>query len=315
MKKLLLFIFISLQICSAKSQVVFCPPGSVWQTIFTRSWPDQTLETETVTYVGKQFISPDSVKVLTHKRFFLHINIGSSITTYIKQNGDTIFMKNPRTQNNWQILYNFNTQPGHVWDNFLFIDQLPGSNLVHYMTTVLSNQTVTINGQNLKQLTVMQERSNSYTYTYTITERLGSSLFLFSNWGGAESDGDDFIENLCYTDSSFGIYHYSNKPCNYTTLLGINKNGISSDVFSLYPNPSTTNLNLIFEDQNTHNENYFFSITNSLGEKIKEGEISFQDTETRINIQNFAEGIYFVALRNVDNSNAEIINKRFVKTN
>ena len=75
------------------------------------------------------------------------------------------------------------------------------------------------------------------------------------------------------------------------------------------------NLNLIFEDQNTHNENYFFSITNSLGEKIKEGEISFQDTETRINIQNFAEGIYFVALRNVDNSNAEIINKRFVKTN
>lgn len=291
----------------SKSQITFCPAGAEWRTIFTRSWPDQTLETETVVYTGTQVINGETVKVLTHTRFFLNRNFHTTASTYLKQVGDTVFVKNNRTFNKWQILYNFAAQTGDTWKDSLDLVGSGNPYPVSYTITVLSTQTVSINGQTLKQLTVNQKHSNSYrnNFNYTITERLGSELFLFCFGGVAVSDGDDHIENLCYTDDAFGTYQYSTKSCDYTATVGINEVEKNRADFLLYPNPANNRLKISGSASSS------FQIVNTLGEVMMEGAISENNQE--VAIDQLAAGVYFFRLQETGLASRNSV-QRFVKT-
>lgn len=297
-----------LSILSTHAQIVFCPAGAVWKSIHTRSWPDQTLETETVVYTGTQVVNGETVKVLTHFRFFLDINYGDPSPTYLKQNGDTVFFKNGFTQSNWQILYNFAAQPGDSWYNSF---SGSGSGSRSYTISVVSVQTVSVLGQTLKQLSVHQHHTGGprNNFDYFITERLGSNMFVFTFGGMSASDGDNWRENLCYTDDTFGTFRYSTKSCDYTILLGVNEAGNVNSDFDLFPNPAAESIQLKNENANS---SYHYAIYSALGQKVQEGETDLSSETAEIKVQDLSPGIYFLSLKT--EGNKEIV-KRFLKIN
>ncbi len=316
MKKIYFTFLLSLFFISQKAQVVFCPPHAGWSNVFTRSWPDQTLEYENVIYTGKQVIGNDTVKVLSHRRFFMMTNLGYTGPTYIKQKGDTIFMKNVRTQNNWQILYNFAATVGSSWNNTIIGGTpLSTTKIVSYTTMVVSTQTVNVNGYNLKQLTVLQNQTGLMSPNaayFNITERLGSSSYLFHFLGSAATDGDTFVENVCYSDSVFGTYQIGAHACNYLTLLGVNEAGAHNNALSIYPNPGAGDLNLssdYFSD-----EKYTYTISNAQGQVILKGEFEVNQQSASIPTALMAQGLYNLSISKTGNENNIVFTKRFVKT-
>ena len=70
----------------------------------------------------------------------------------------------------------------------------------------------------------------------------------------------------------------------------------------LYPNPANTSISILgLPDE----EEYTYTITNSLGKKITSGIVQ---NETPINLQTFNQGLYFITIQN-GNQNTT---KRFV---
>lgn len=135
--KITLFILASLfLICPVKSQVVFCPPGAEWNYLFSMDF-SYAKYNETIKYKGDTIIGLETMKILTHQKFFTQINMANYGPTYIKQKGDTIFMKNGKTFNKWQILYNFDASTGHFWENSLQI----GNDTINYKVTVTAVNT------------------------------------------------------------------------------------------------------------------------------------------------------------------------------
>ncbi len=313
MKKICFIIFFCLQFLFQKAQIVFCPPHTVWTNVFTHSWPNQTLEYENVVYTGKQLLGGDTVKVLTHNRFFLQTNMSSTGITYIKQKGDTIFMKNARTQNNWQILYNYAATVGSSWKNDILGGFSFNPTLVSYTTNVLSIQTVTINGYQLKQLSVFVNQTGlmqPYGGYFNITERLGSSSFLFHFPGRAVSDGDRFVENLCYSDSIFGNYQIGAHSCNYLNTMGLEQTSAYQKNIYLYPNPVAGDLKI--NPEVLTDENYFYCICNLQGQIILNGELKTDQNCLSIPVACMAKGVYILSLRSADNQTT--FTTRFVKT-
>src|SRR5688572_28535865 len=135
-----IFTFLTLSLV-LKSQVVFFPEGATWKSAFLRHQTSSDLEI--VQYTGTLSVGSETVKVISHRRFFIFGSDDKNELSYIKQLGDTIYIKNLMTSNNWQVLYNFAATVGQSWTNNL-VRQLATSN---YTTVVNSVQTVTINGQ------------------------------------------------------------------------------------------------------------------------------------------------------------------------
>jgi len=98
------------------SQIKFCPPGAEWHYLFNTNNlnPKPHFENETVKYIGDSINGSDTIKILSHTRFLEGFNYDYSGKTFIKQKGDTIFMRNKYTQNSWQILYNFSVGAGSI---------------------------------------------------------------------------------------------------------------------------------------------------------------------------------------------------------
>lgn len=102
-------------------------------------------------------------------------------------------MKTYFTNDQWQVLFNYGAQIGEKWYNRLYTaPYLDSSMTLSYTSTVLSKQTVTINGFPLKQLNIKQLNNNfgNNYIVYTLTERLGSDKFVFTFAGTEVTDGE-----------------------------------------------------------------------------------------------------------------------------
>lgn len=62
MSRLALIVISHLLILGIRAQVVFCPPGAVWKSVFTKGWPVMDPELETVLFTGTTVISGEVVK-------------------------------------------------------------------------------------------------------------------------------------------------------------------------------------------------------------------------------------------------------------
>jgi hypothetical protein len=288
MKKFLLFIYVS---CSffGKAQAVFCPPGAEWHFTFSVDM-SSAIFNEAITYTHDSVIGTNSYKVLQHSKFFNMINFGPNGPTLIKQVGDTIFMRNARTQHAWQVLYNFNAIPGSGWQNTLIAGVGSSSAIVNYTFIVDSVKFTNVNNINLKQLFVRHKSSysNFFAPTTTITERFGSSIFLFNYENHVVSDGDYINEFLCYQDNAFGLSQFSSKPCNYSNPVGISEETMEN--LKIYPNPSSGILYI--ESPLPFSENSGIKITDLLGKEVVNSDKVEQTT--RVDVSQIKKGIYFL---------------------
>ncbi len=110
-----------------------------------------------------------------------------------------------------------------------------------------------------------------------------------------------FADNHMYfrvVNSSISSYSLYKAAC--SAQVGINENTISTDNFSIYPNPSAGVLNVELS-ANFDYAQLPLIITNILGEVVLTEKLSTQNSSTdsyRYNIQHFNSGIYFLQVGN-----------------
>lgn len=312
MKKILV-IFFTLFLLSASAQIEFCVNGSRWYSEFNSGGFPQsssyyfTVGTE---YDGKDTLQNDSVKVLLSTRFFYSGSNTANVKLYLKQKGDTVFMNSNYTNQQWQILFNFAANPGDKWYNTI---QTLISTPISYTSSVISTQTVLINGFTLKQLSILQINDSWYEkqISYTLTERIGSDKFIFTFAGAQHPDGGYFTRNLCYSDDTFGTYYYGGNSCVSTTGI-INNNNTSLEI-NIFPNPVSESLNIQLKNNEAISSSFTYTLLNSIGLNIKEGDLSFKENVASINTEALSSGIYFIRIHTFENT-IPVLNRRFVKT-
>ncbi|WP_317899552.1 T9SS type A sorting domain-containing protein [Aurantibacillus circumpalustris] len=302
MKKILPSIFFLILFFQLKSQVVFCPVGAEWSYEFSGIIFSPSVYNNKIKCTGSYFDGNDTIKTLVHDKFYLFCNESSSITTLIKQRGDTVYFSNARTQNTWQILYNFASQTSQGWQTtILQHSQFPAT----FYYVVDSVKTVQINGFNLRRLYINNGAS-------VITERFGSSGFLFNfpNSDLGLCDGDYFHEFLCYTDLSFGTKQFSAKPCDFSNTVGFIESNETKPIIQIFPNPSTNKINVQIENL-TNTGEYEFQFVDLLGQKnlIHKTEPN-ENNSFEIDISSFKTGIYFLQ---VFQNNELITNQKVIK--
>ena len=307
MKKLLLIVFIFIQFNQIKSQVVFCPKGAEWRYnfFFVAGGNPQFQKTynEKIYYLKDSVVGSDTYKVLKHNWFYPYCS-GEVYYTLIRQVGDTVFMSNTMTQGKWEILYNFNVQPGDSWQTKVLrgYGTPPYEN---FTIKVNSISTVTINSMPLKQLFVSYSTGVTPSYSATITERFGSNQFLF-NYVGLDfgtCDGLLFNRFLCYTDQQFGNIQFGSTACDYGIYLGVSSLETKAYKVNVYPNPVIDKLRIKFEEDVSRNLK--LSISSALGQEVLVKRIGSEYTKglresgLELDVRELKKGIYF--LRVFDN--------------
>lgn len=269
-------------------QITFCPPGAEWHYLFTEFFPSFGFVNETIKYTGNVVEGSDTLKLLTHKKFFTRINVAPTFTTLIKQKGDTIFMRNARTNNQWQILYNFAALPTHSWVNTF---NAGVGNLITYTTQVTSVGTKQIANKTVKEYTV--NYSNSYGSVYdhsgTVTEHYGSRLFLFNYISRAVTDGDYYLDFLCYSDSTINTLQFTDKPCDFSNLTDIEKENPFTRIF-FFPNPVKDILTLETKPNGMLIDE--ITITNTFGQIVYFADKSIFTNSLNLNF--LSKGLYFL---------------------
>lgn len=246
-----------------------------------------------------------SVKLLQHKR---DLNQCGSILTQlsmIRKSNDSVFLRNPETFNNWELLYVYSALPGQSWT---FNIKNGDASIQTYTVLVDSINYKTVNSYSLKYLKVRYRTykySTLYTYNSTITERFGDEAFLF-NFSQKESVtcGNWWIGGaLCYQDSSsFGIKQFTSLPCNYSNPLGINNYSINTEL-NIYPNPASNVLNI--SSELSEFSNCEIELINYLGQTIFTSPFS-----NTVDVSALTNGYYIVKISTQDNHHYY---SRFVK--
>ncbi len=95
----------------------------------------------------------------------------------------------------------------------------------------------------------------------------------------------------------------------FVDYVGMNELKIKDYELKIYPNPASDFIELKIEDDELKIDNFNVSITNSLGQMVREEEITFTNNKTTINTNNLTNGVYVLTLIN---GNAETASKRFV---
>lgn len=302
MKKILLLLLFISATSRFQAQVVFCPPGATWK--YSHRWAFHRVQfSETCSYLRDSIIGGDTVKLINSRTFFHGCAHGDtpppSVFTLIKQVGDTIFMSNYFTQNQWQILYNFAAQPGDMWLNTLGY----APNKSYYTTFIDSVKNVSINNVSLKRLYVTQNYlGGNFNAVYwqnitTITERLGFRyhLFPFLYLINAQPNGDyceDGIDvtALCYGDNDFALSYYTGLNCEAVAIKDISA---TPHNIRLFPNPASGSLT--FESETEFNADSKVIIYDVYGKCVK--QVSYSKT---IDLKELSDDLYIVQIKNKD---------------
>lgn len=289
MKKLLLVVFIFIASQKFTAQIVFCPPGAEWHYSYISlpQWGGiMYYANETITHVGDSINGNDTIKVISHRRYYLNCEdeVTPLLYTSIRQRGDTVFFRSVKTKNKWQILYNFACTPGTGWQTSVYYS--PNSQPVIYGFTVDSVKYTTINNHLLKVLVIGNER---------ITERLGWNSFLFKyyNDGNSGCDGFYFSDYLCYKDNTFGLKQFTARPCNFSGIDGITEL-YQNNYFRIGPNPASDILNIEFIDESLNYNACEIEVLNLSGQKMI--TTPAHEPSLKLNISKLQSGLYLLRM-------------------
>lgn len=286
MKKIYPLILILLIGGSCFSQVKFCPPGAFWNFSFVNipAWNGiYNYNNEQVFYSGDSIVSGDTLKMLSHKKYYstcYNVSWNTQKTTFIKQKGDTIFFKNEKTNNTWQILINFAAPVGGGWQTTML--KANGSPIT-FIYVIDSITQLTVNNTSLKCL-----HANGMQFT----ERFGCSAFIFPYPSYASGcDGLYFAGPLCYSDQSFGTYQFSDKACTFSGSININglSETLSDKQWHIYPVPSSQFLNI----ESNGASQFTWKLIDPQGKLISSGSA---EQQTQVPVHDLPQGLYLLYL-------------------
>lgn len=204
-------------------------------------------------------------------------DISDKLITY--EDSNIVYWYN---MNQFTVLYDFNKNTGESWITMFDTCSL--------LVTVDSTGFDTINGFILKALYVS---SDNWAFNGKILEHIGHLGHPNPNVDlhcyGIIADVNFYNGLRCYEDSILGFHSFGIAPsCEHTTT-GIDQ--VESPFgFLVFPNPTTDKLNI----QSKLNQQFHFSIYNSVGQLIQQGIT--ESNETTIYLNNLPNGLYSIAL-------------------
>lgn len=272
----LLLLLLTFSFCaSSQSQAIFCPKGAVWTACYKNTIFSPNSSMSTVSYVSDSIAGTDTIKILSHSKFYYQCNKSAQTRTLLKQKGDTVFMYSKFTAYTWQILFNFACTAGQGWTTTYDYN---GPKVVNVTVNTVNN--VVENGMTLRQLDVT---CTNFLYSNAlIHERYGWGFPFVYRGQSSSCDGDFFMGNIAYFDQSFSKT-YSGTNCN---LTGIGDNHRID--LMIYPNPFSTEIHLSNASENTPCN---YTIMNQVGQVVKRGNTLESST---IQLSALPDGIYFL---------------------
>jgi hypothetical protein len=294
MKKSLLLSMIILLSVSLNAQV-WIDAGAKWTYDY---WNVSEGGTYTFTYtndtliLGKQCQEIEIVKYeYVYDQFGeIHSFVIPVESMYTYVSGDSVFYL---LEDTFYLMYDFSASVGDTW-----VIGVEDFNSCQDTAVVRVSQTgsVVINGMQLRTITLETISDSFIGITGTCVERFGNEIH---NWpengygpfpGIQSCDGallDANVYNFrCFSDNTFDTYNPRNIACD--TLTGMTETEISD--FQLVPNPTKGEISII--------RNVFQSIEiqifNQSGQMLKQ-DILFP-TESKIDISDLTEGVYFVRI-------------------
>jgi hypothetical protein len=306
MRTILIFVFASIFLKSI-SQAVFLPTvNTEWHYRFGQAFTTASIN-ETLKYDRDSILNNDTVKVLTHTRYFSSCNTPTPSVTIFKQKSDSVFFRNAITLNQWQLLVNYGAMPGQTWT---FTIQNYDNTLQAYTVAVNSVSTALINSLPLKVLNVTYKTFNSQFSVNmntpgTIYERFGDNhyLFNFTTKIAPVCDADYAQDILCYQDSTFGLKQFTAYSCNYFTT---GEAEISHDeIFFVSPNPA---LREIFIKSLKSSETFFLQIHDLAGRMLYSEWLVANNHMNNLELD-LTDGVYLLTIQN---SNKERFTKKLV---
>jgi hypothetical protein len=134
------------------------------------------------------------------------------------------------TNGKFTTLYDFNAQKGDAWT----IEEGSNTNKV----TVTATDSINIQGQNYKRLFVNSDALGKDT----VIEKIGG-LRNFIPLFRAKRIGFVFSGINCYTDSTIAYKHNADS-CETILHVGMAENVAANNIFSIYPNPAHSQINI-----------------------------------------------------------------------
>jgi hypothetical protein len=268
------------------AQVTFCPAGAEWTAYYHMFAPFHPSYLKKIAYAGDSLLEQQVVKKLVYTNFYYDCNITGPQVAVIRQNGDTVFIRNAQTQNKWEVLFNYAAGPGDQWT----ITFLTTKNTVRTHTiTVDSTSQTTENNVTLQRLFV----KHSQFGPQVITERYGwGYLFAFNRNTCPYSDSNWFGDNLCYKDDTFGTKYFSSLSCDYQNPVGSTAQNLKAG-FDLIPNPSQgTDVELLIHSSVV--PPFFVNVMSTTGSLIE--SLRFEAPRVMIPARCYASGVYFITV-------------------
>lgn len=186
-----------------------------------------------------------------------------------------------------KILYDFSQQVGDTVNSMLskiFTQQV--------FLTITSIDSIQIDG-------IYHKRFNILNSSTQLIEGVGSTRGFLHDFEQFES----LCDLICINSNEQTIYPSSSSQCNLA--LGVkNKEYLNSDNISIFPNPTSTSLNI-----SSSNESFQqIEIFNSIGEKIK--IITCEGKNLEINISEIESGFYSIKITRL---NGNSFYQKFIK--
>lgn len=283
------FLFLSL-IIKLTSQTIFLPNiGTKWHYSFGNFTNGNTTNRK-IEYISDSIssLTGEKIKKLLAAKITANDNSAINQKVFIKQRNDSVWFWHYRTNNSWQLLFDYNATAAQSWTYSI----MSGTFVNTHTVIVNSVGTINLNSLNLKTLNVTCKYGPN-TYTAVISERIGVMGFLFNcvdYMPNVFVDGAYVKDLLCYEDSTFGLKQFTSNPCDYSYYVGLNEITGSKPEFNVYPNPANSILNIQINDE--------------ISETVKvvkltdvSGRITLISLSTiQIDIKGLNCGIYFVSL-------------------
>ena len=283
-----LFLFsISLSI----SAQTFAPAGAKWQYTYSEYLADGYIEYR---YTHDSIINGQLTQALLRTEYMYKwpgvLDTISSGFEYVYSDSNKVY--NYR-YGKFYVLYDFNAQPGDWWIISGF-DPLMGCDSTGKVK-VDSIDFVITNSDTLKRMYLSPKDSSHWAFTGPVIEKVGCTSYMFPiviYFCGAVYEAY-YGPLRCYQDDAFGVYDAGVvDSCNHIDVLSIEDNPPDVLNVSIFPNPTSGQINL-----NTTKRIEKIELYNCVGDLIRQFE-----SDNSVYVGNMRNGLYILILTSVDGS-------------
>jgi len=271
----------------------FAPIGALWH------YDEGTANSELISYETIESIADTMISTVSCRKLIKTSRYGltpvlSDIFMYSRN--DSVFFL---ADNEFHLLYDFSADKGDT----IILGYYTNHDGTALKMIIDSTSEISINGQIRKLQYVTSGDGISIEFGGIVISGIGNIEYMFPHY-------DMWNEGplRCYEDSICGLFknsRHTNNGWNFQDcdqiITGINEAGLANGV-SLYPNPTTSLLNISNLDQKTE-----YVIIECYGRSLKGGFLLPSET---INIEDLPDGIYSILLIN---NKIKTITRRIIK--